>query len=43
LGKKLKVPVYIFLKDALIRKYGEEFYDALSAAAEQVKKQSSNE
>ncbi len=28
-GKKLKVPVYQFLKDALIRKYGEEFYDAL--------------
>ncbi len=34
LGKKLKVPVYIFLKDALIRKYGDEFYDALSATAE---------
>jgi hypothetical protein len=33
LGKKLKVPVYIFLKDALIRKYGEEFYRALEAAA----------
>lgn len=34
LGKKLKVPVYIFLKDALIRKYGNEFYDALCATAE---------
>lgn len=33
LGKKLKVPVYIFLKDAIIRKYGEEFYNALSATA----------
>lgn len=33
LGKKLKVPVYIFLKDALIRKYGEEFYKALEATA----------
>jgi hypothetical protein len=33
LGKKLKVPVYIFLKDALIRKYGEEFYNTLSATA----------
>ena len=31
LGEKLKVPVYIFLKDALIRKFGEQFYDALSA------------
>ena len=34
LGKKLKVPVYIFLKDAIIRKYGEEFYDTLKATAE---------
>jgi hypothetical protein len=43
LGKKLKLPVYIFLKDALIRKYGEQFYEALSATAEQMKKQSSHE
>jgi hypothetical protein len=33
LGKKLKVPVYIFLKDALIRKYGTEFYESLEATA----------
>ena len=33
LGKRLKVPVYIFLKDSIIRKYGEEFYDTLEAAA----------
>lgn len=33
LGKKLKVPTYIFLKDAIIRKYGEEFYNILDAAA----------
>lgn len=33
LGKKLKVPVYVFLKDALIRKYGEEFYEALDEIA----------
>jgi hypothetical protein len=33
LGKKLKVPVYIFLKDALIRKYGESFYESLEATA----------
>jgi hypothetical protein len=38
LGKKLKVPVYVFLKDALIRKYGEEFYNTLSATAEQINK-----
>jgi hypothetical protein len=34
LGKKLKVPVYVFLKEALIRKYGNDFYEALSATAE---------
>lgn len=34
LGKKLKVPVYIFLKESIIRKYGEEFYEALAATAE---------
>ena len=33
LGEKLEVPVYQFLKGALIRKYGEEFYEALDAAA----------
>ncbi len=29
LGAKLRVPVYQFLKEALIRKYGTEFYEAL--------------
>lgn len=33
LGKKLKVPTYIFLKDAIIRKYGQEFYETLEATA----------
>jgi hypothetical protein len=33
LGKKLKVPVYIFLKDAITRKYGPHFYDTLAATA----------
>jgi hypothetical protein len=33
LGKKLKVPVYQFLKEALIRKYGKDFYDALQHIA----------
>ena len=33
LGKKLKVPVYLFLKDAIIRKYGVEFYETLEATA----------
>jgi len=38
LGKQLKVPVYIFLKDSLIRKYGPDFYSALEAAALHKKK-----
>lgn len=33
LGEKLKVPVYVFLKDALTRKYGNEFYETLEATA----------
>ena len=32
-GKKLKVPVYEFLKEPLIRKYGEDFYNALDKVA----------
>jgi Protein of unknown function (DUF3109) len=38
LGKQLKVPVYVFLKDALVRKYGKEFYKALEAVAKKMKK-----
>ncbi|MEO6639151.1 MAG: DUF3109 family protein [Ginsengibacter sp.] len=34
LGKKLKVPVHIFLKDALVRKYGADFYKSLCAVAD---------
>jgi len=37
LGKKLKVPVYVFLKEALVRKYGTEFYETLDAAAKHAK------
>ncbi len=33
LGEQLKVPVYVFLKDAIIRKYGPEFYEILDKAA----------
>ena len=36
LGKKLKVPVYVFLKESIIRKYGEEFYETLAATAEHI-------
>ncbi len=32
LGEALKVPVYKFLKTALIRKYGEEWYQELAVA-----------
>ena len=38
LGKKLKVPVYQFLKEPLIRKFGQNFYDALDAAAVHLQK-----
>lgn len=37
LGKKLKVPVYKFLKEPLVRKFGQEFYDALEATAVHIK------
>lgn len=33
LGKQLKVPVYQFLREPLIRKYGEEFYTTLDKIA----------
>lgn len=32
LGKKLKIPLYQFVKEALIRKFGSDFYEALDAA-----------
>jgi hypothetical protein len=34
----LKVPAYQFLKESIIRKYGEEFYNTLDATAEHLKK-----
>lgn len=34
LGKKLKVPVYQFLKEPLVRKFGNRFYEALEATAQ---------
>lgn len=38
LGRKHKLPVYQFLKDAITRKYGSDFYNALDAVAKQIKK-----
>lgn len=35
LGKKLKVPTYAFLKEAIIRKYGETFYNELDKVAKE--------
>jgi len=35
LGKSLNVPLYHFLKDALIRKYGEAWYDQLCKVIEE--------
>jgi len=40
LGKKLKVPVYSFVKDALIRKFGKDWYEELENAATELKKNS---
>ncbi|CAN5380746.1 DUF3109 family protein [soil metagenome] len=37
LGKSLKVPVYKFLKDSLIRKYGDDWYQQLVIAADLLK------
>jgi hypothetical protein len=37
LGKKLKVPVYQFLKEPLVRKFGKAFYEALDATAQHLK------
>lgn len=33
-GKKLKVPVYVFLKEAIIRRFGEDVYGVLEQVAE---------
>ncbi|MEM9884301.1 MAG: DUF3109 family protein [Bacteroidota bacterium] len=32
-GKKAKLPIYKFVKEAIIRKYGSDFYEELAAAA----------
>ena len=34
-GKKLKVPVYVFLKEPLIRRFGPDFYQVLEQIARQ--------
>ena len=42
-GKEFQMPVYRFAKDALIRKYGSEFYDELDAAAQFIDSQKKEE
>jgi len=37
LGRKEKMPVYRFLREAIVRKYGQEFYEELDGAAEFLK------
>ena len=37
LGQKEQLPIYRFVKDALIRKYGQAFYDELDEAVTQMK------
>lgn len=38
LGAKLQVPVYQFLKEPLVRKYGQDFYDELHFIAQERKR-----
>jgi len=38
LGKELQVPIYKFVKQALIRKFGEDWYAELEKVASQLKK-----
>ncbi len=38
LGKELQVPIYIFVKEALIRKFGEDWYSELEKVADELKK-----
>jgi hypothetical protein len=37
-GNDLNIPVYLFVKDALIRKYGEEFIRKLDQIAQEIEK-----
>lgn len=43
LGKKEKIPVFRFVKEALIRKFGNDFFEELEAAAEHLKKEKSDQ
>lgn len=43
LGKELQIPVYKFLKEPLIRKYGEKWYGELVQAIETTERQNKNQ
>lgn len=43
LGKKLKLPVYQFLKESIVRKFGEDFYEALHQVAVEFYEEGKNE
>lgn len=36
LGKELRVPIYVFVKQALVRKFGEDWYNELEAVAKKL-------
>jgi hypothetical protein len=38
LGKELEVPVYKFVKEALVRKFGQQWFDELDKVAQELKK-----
>ena len=38
LGKELEVPIYKFVKEALVRKFGQQWYDELEKVAQDLKK-----
>ncbi|MFW5657112.1 MAG: DUF3109 family protein [Bacteroidota bacterium] len=42
LGERLNVPVYVFVKDALIRKYGKDWYQKLKIAVNEIEKEKGN-
>ncbi|HMX39980.1 MAG TPA: DUF3109 family protein [Saprospiraceae bacterium] len=43
LGQRERVPVYAFLREAIVRKYGEDFYEELDAAGRFVRGESAAE
>ena len=38
LGKKLKIPLYVFLKESLIRKFGKSWYNDLISVSKNLHK-----